>query len=163
MKLKPRGACAQQLSEAQLMRRYETLPPTPLPHPGDTCGPDTSAGWPTLPRPVSATPENPGAASILQKPPVTHQILSSRCIFGRARRLAPWLWPHFTEGGSKLTNLMSQEPLVTMVTRLSRLISELGSSPWISEEAGGGLWLREHRFQSAIFCLPFTLGIDCSP
>ena len=37
MKLKPRGACAQQLSEAQLMRRYETLPPTasPATHPGD--------------------------------------------------------------------------------------------------------------------------------
>lgn len=145
------------------MRRYEALPPTPLPHPGDTCGPDTSAGWPTLPRPVSATPENPGAASILQKRPVTHQILSSRCTFGTARRLAPRLCPHFTEEGSKLTNLMSPEPPVTMVTRLSRLIPELGSSPRASEEAEGGLWLREHRFQTAIFCLPFILGIDRSP
>lgn len=145
------------------MRRYETLPPTPLPHPGDICGPDTSAGRPTLPWPVSAMPENPGAASILRKWPVTHQILSSHCTFGTARRLAPRLCPHFTEEGSKLTKLMSPEPPVTMATRLSRLIPELGSSPRASEEAGGGLWLREHRFQTAIFCLPFILGIDRSP
>lgn len=145
------------------MRRYETMPPTPLLHPGDICGPDTSAGRPTLPWPVSAMPENPGATSILQKWPVTHQILSSHCTFGTARRLAPRLCPHFTEEGSKLTNLMSPEPLVTMAARLSRLIPELGSSPWASEEAGGGLWLREHRFQTAIFCLPFILGIDRSP
>ena len=67
----------------------------------DTSGPNTCAGQSTLPWPVSAMPENLGSASILRKRPVPRQTLSSRCIFRRARRLAPGLWPHFSDEGIK--------------------------------------------------------------